>query len=413
MQNQNNLGFAKHLFKLLLSFIILFSFTANSQVIVTDLIPDTIVNDNEIYFLDLNNDGTPDFKFVHEDSVSGLNGNGIGVAILHTDAEFMGDLPAVDTSHYYPYKLKINTPIDTNASTMQWVTKHPDPDVIRVLNLQFYNNTYAGQWVFGVTNNYLGVRVKINQKWHYGWILMDVVANATQMTIKSYAYRANSDSTVLAGEGLVFLADSVSNIIGADIVNNANASDISVSFQKAANENTIDEYRVIIVPVSFVSYFDLQVAQSLNSNSFTSINPSGTNVNVILNSNIRDAQGNLIAENIYYVAYVLCKANTNNSNTDFLSGPSPGFKLTNTIGIENHNRSFKPIVYVDAHNIVVKQAKTEKLILSLYNVSGSLVYSKESIEQTILIPINGFSKGIYLLNLINKNESIIRKLMIP
>ena len=74
MQNQNNLGISKHLFKLLLSFIILFSFTANSQVIVTDLIPDTIVNDNEIYFLDLNNDGTPDFKFVHEDSVSGLNG---------------------------------------------------------------------------------------------------------------------------------------------------------------------------------------------------------------------------------------------------------------------------------------------------------------------------------------------------
>jgi len=381
-------------------------------VIVTDLTPDTIVNDNEIYYLDLNNDGTPDFKFVHEDSASGLNGNGIGVAILHTDAEFMGDLPAVDPSHYYPYKFKINTSIDSNASTMQWVTKHPDPDVIRVLNLQFYNSSYAGQWVFGVTNHYLGVRVKINQKWHYGWILMDVVANATQMTIKSYAYRANSDSTVLAGEGLFFLSDSVSNIIGADIANNANASDISVSFQKAVNENTIDEYRVIIVPVSFVSSFDLQVAQSLYSNSFTSINQSGTNVNVTLNSNIRDAQGNPIVENIDYVVYVLSVANTNNSNTDFLSGPSPSFKLTNTIGVENHNTNLEPIIYVDVRNIIIKQAKTKKMILSLYNVSGSLVYSKESLEQTILIPINGFSKGIYFLHLTNKNERLIRKLMI-
>ncbi|MBC8146919.1 MAG: T9SS type A sorting domain-containing protein [Bacteroidetes bacterium] len=398
--------------KILLSFILLFSFNVNSQIIVTDLNPDTIVNNNEIYFLDLNNDGNPDFKFVHEDSASGLNGNGIGVKILHTDAEFMGDQPPADPSHWYPYKLKINTPIDSNASTMEWITQHPDTQMIRVLNLQFYNNTYAGQWVFGVVNHYLGVRLKINNKWHYGWILMDVVANATQMTIKSYAYRANPDSTVLAGEGLIFSADSVSNIIGTDIANNANASDISVSFQKAANENTISEFWVIIVPNSLALTFNLQAAQSLNINSVATITPNGANVNITLDSNIRDAQGNTISENINYVAYVLCKANSNFSNTDFLSGSSPIFMLTNTSGIERYNNPNNPIVYFSGNNIIIKQSKAENLTLSLYNISGSLVYTSKSSESFISIPTGGFSKGIYLLRLLDEKGSVVRKLVV-
>ncbi|MFC1734131.1 T9SS type A sorting domain-containing protein, partial [candidate division KSB1 bacterium] len=412
MKSQNIINYKKHLFKLLLGFILLLSFNAYSQVILTDLNPDTIVNDNEIYFLDLNNDGIKDFKFVHEDSVSGLNGIGIGVAIQHTDAEFMGDLPPQDPTHYYPYKLTINTPIDSNASTMGWVTKHPDPEAIRVLNLQFYNNTYAGQWVFGVVNHYLGVRIKINNEWHYGWILMDVLANATQMTLKSYAYRAYPDSTILAGEGLIFSADSVSNITGADIGNNANASDINISFQKATNENTIDEYRVIIVPVSYIPVFNLQAAQSLSSNTFTNITPTGSNINIILDSAIRDAKGDIIIENISYVAYVLCIANTNNSNTDFLSGPSPVFMLSNTIGIENNSHKRDPIILFDDNKIVIKKTKAEYLTISLYNTSGSLVYTTNSKETTITIPTNGLSKGLYLLQLLNNKESTVRKILI-
>ena len=412
MQNQRTFKTGKYLFKSLLICILLFSFNANSQVLVTDIIPDTIISNNSIFILDINNDGADDIKFVHEDSTSGLNGNGIGLALLHTDIEFMGDMPPYDPSHYYPYKLDINTPIDSNASTMTWCTKHPQPDMIRVMNILFYTNANIGEWTSGVIDDYLGFRLKINHNWHYGWILIDVAASATQMTVKSYAYRANPDSTVLAGEGLCFPADSVSNIIASDINNNANGSDINVSFNKATNENTIDKYQLIVVPVSYISSFNLQVAQSLNSSSYTQINPNGANVSIDLDSNILDAQGNPIAEYIDYVVYVLSIANYSNANSDFLSAPSSAFTLSNTSGIKRHNNSANPFVYLEKSNLFVKQAKQENLRINLYNISGSLVYSTKSSELTISIPVNGFPKGIYLLHLINKKESIVRKLFL-
>jgi len=173
-----------------------------SQIIHTDIVPDTVISNNLIYYLDLNCDTIPDCKLVHEDSVSGLQGNGCGVAMLDSLTEFIGDLPSGDPTHYYPYRLNYGDTIDINANGNQWVVKHPVQGMVRVLNLKFSNGSYAGgsQWMGGVVNGYLGLRVNKNGSWYYGWAKLDVLANATALTLKEYAFNSIPNQGLFAGQ---------------------------------------------------------------------------------------------------------------------------------------------------------------------------------------------------------------------
>ena len=57
-------------------------------------------------------------------------------------------------------------------------------------------------------------------------------------------------------------ADAVSNVAADDVGNNQDASDLQVTFDKAADEVTVSEYRVIVVKSGAGSGFDTSPKQT-------------------------------------------------------------------------------------------------------------------------------------------------------
>ena len=373
----------KTLFLTLTAFLLISTITT-AQIIYTDPNPDINVSGNATHFVDINNDGLEDFKFLHEDTASGLNGNGLGVAIMHLDAEFLGGMPAQDPTHYYPYKLNYNTMIDINANGNEWVTKHPDPDFVRVLNLQFNNNTYAGLWVFGVTNEYLGIRIRIDGFWHYGWIRLDVNATATQMLIKDWAYESIAGQGILAGANTTAItAGTAMNVVMTDVGNTHSAADVQVAFSKANDESGIEEYRIMIVKETMASTFGLVTAENLPADRFRAIVPNGLDQTLILSAGMHDAHGDAIQENIPYVAFVLSFANGSTATINSLSQPSMSTSLLNTIGIDDLIE--KPIkIQLKGQYLYITNVGKERYRIEILTITGKLVFADHGYGDQIL-----------------------------
>ena len=174
----------------------------NAEIRYTDLIPNTIVSNTDTFLIDINSDGIDDLKFTQEDTATGIAASGIGVTLLHNNIEFIGDNPTYDPGHQYPFKVDSNNLIDSNADNHQWVVKLGGNDIVRVMYLHFFTSGFdLGEWTGGVINGYLGIRLKINNNWHYGWVRMDVSAgNASQLTIKDYAFNTVVNEKIHAGQ---------------------------------------------------------------------------------------------------------------------------------------------------------------------------------------------------------------------
>ncbi len=159
------------------------------QIKYVDLSPDRLLNYTAYDSLDFDNDGVFDMKFTQEDSIPSQNANGVGITLMHSDIEFLGLAPSYDPSHFYTYKLDSNIFVDDDAANQLWVTKLGPSDVVRIMQMYFYNVPYhLGEWVNNVVDGFLGYRIKINNQWHYGWLRMDVDADAHHLKIKDYAY---------------------------------------------------------------------------------------------------------------------------------------------------------------------------------------------------------------------------------
>ena len=59
--------------------------------------------------------------------------------------------------------------------------------------------------------------------------------------------------------------DAVSKVIISDIGENGNGSDLSVSFDKAADESKVSEYRILVIKSASASTFDLETADTVAS----------------------------------------------------------------------------------------------------------------------------------------------------
>ena len=186
-----------------ISILLLFlaiSVSSISQIHYVDIVPDKILN-NTTDTIDINSDGIDDLIFTQESNIPNQNAHGVGVTLLHTNVEFVGNPPPYDPSHFYTYKLDSNILVDVNADNKSWVVKLGPNDAVRVMYMFFFNVPYhLGEWINGVTNGYLGIRIKINNQWHYGWVRMDVPVNAQQLTIKDYAYNLKAAQGIYTGQ---------------------------------------------------------------------------------------------------------------------------------------------------------------------------------------------------------------------
>jgi len=176
---------------LLISFINLNS-ELKAQIIYTDIQPDTtiIAPDDSwgMYYVDINLDGQNDFLLNHHNMLIEWDYQKVEMSTEHAYAEVLCE----DTYNHYPLMFSFNDTIKPGANS--WFCPASGGFMI-VLN----ENGTAGYWMGGVEDKYLAVRIKFANKWHYGWIRMDIPSNAGSYTVKDFAYNSVANQEILAG----------------------------------------------------------------------------------------------------------------------------------------------------------------------------------------------------------------------
>ena len=119
----------------------------------------------------------------------------------------------------------------------------------------------------------------------------------------------------------------ITSLFIADVSDNGNATDIEVSFSRAADETKISAYRLIIAPENL--QLSLELAEGLANDRFVALSPDGQNKQFLLPIGTLDAEGNAIVEAKPYRAYVLSVADGSEATQNTLSTRSASLELLN------------------------------------------------------------------------------------
>ncbi len=220
----------KQLLEKLSAFIcttMMFSVSANAQIVYTDIIPDTTVNTNNgVYHLDLNNDGITDFNITYTTAATGHSTHiNVFIRITPLGANKVGN----DTT--YPSALSLNSLI--NSSSFIWLSNANQIltekvwHIFGLTNPPTYFASYSGNWN-GASNKDIPLQLDVSSQKYYGWLRLNVASGAVSFTVKDYAYNTIPDQPILAGQ-----------TITTGIIENSFASSINLFPNPADNHVTI------------------------------------------------------------------------------------------------------------------------------------------------------------------------------
>jgi len=185
---------------------------ANAQIIYTDIDPDTIIADT-FYLLDFDKDAIPDFNLTQVNYSYGSTSflNLVGVQALNNN-EVLGDTAIVQYSTstdtaFFPKPLALNDDISANEKVWSGTTYG-----LLYMKISYYGNSLKdGKWKAG-DEKYLGLRFKIGNDWHYGWVRIEIGNNAGSFKIKDFAYESTADKHILAGKTVSGIAEADLNL---------------------------------------------------------------------------------------------------------------------------------------------------------------------------------------------------------
>jgi hypothetical protein len=186
----------------------LFSVSANAQIVYTDVNPDSTMNCSvsvlctKDYNLDLNNDAITDFILttfrvdppqIGNETISRvnaipLNGNAVKDTLVYSDTV---SIP-----------LQLNAVIDSNLLLNQsWQTSGSQILKNGVYGGSLANDTTWGLWD-SLADYYLGLRLLQSGQTHYGWVRLrvDVTSFYASLIVKDYAYNSIPNQPILAGQ---------------------------------------------------------------------------------------------------------------------------------------------------------------------------------------------------------------------
>jgi hypothetical protein len=156
--------------------------SSQAQVLYQDFGPNGITIDKDTLFpINLNQDTINDFAFrTRFDFQIGIaTFDEISILPLFSTANrIAGDTPL---NYAYAFKLDFNTDIDAN---LDWLGALEEGSLSFARNGQFIYNDY---WNGGVQDQFLGLRIRINDSLHYGWARLDVAADGKSFTLKDHA----------------------------------------------------------------------------------------------------------------------------------------------------------------------------------------------------------------------------------
>jgi hypothetical protein len=206
---------------------------AEAQIAYTDVDPDSVVvapevESQDIFAIDMNNDGITDVTIVagdgdwyysmesysyHWKSIRALNGTGGSVAVQST---YLAGWSNPGPTFYLAKRFDQDAIIgpDESFMTSSWS-----------IQLGFVGessgSTYnSGLWNDGETDKYLGIRFSLDDgvSYHYGWVRLDVAEDHSQVTVKDYAYQTKADLPIVAGATVnTSVRNGLANDLGVNI----------------------------------------------------------------------------------------------------------------------------------------------------------------------------------------------------
>jgi hypothetical protein len=170
---------------------------AHAQIIYTDVNPDLVLTGTNSIDIDLNNDGTHEYRFNHQSYSNNNYANFIvgdrGNMIFLAGFEGSGSL-----WNYLPVPLNFNEEMITSGWDRVWGAGW------RTLSKS--KNDPVGLWK-GLKDKYAGLHFRIDSQFYYGWVRLDVAADGKSITIKDYAYNSQVGKSIKAGVTKLSLPD--------------------------------------------------------------------------------------------------------------------------------------------------------------------------------------------------------------
>jgi hypothetical protein len=276
-----------------------------ANIIYTDENPDYTGGLGAQYFLDLNNDGSDDFRIWHNGS------SNLYISPLTDTNEVLG---SGGVTFAYPFALSSGTAISSGAGSF---FNNGFSGGFQSMN---YGSCSFGNWC-SVSDKFIGVRFEIGGNIHYGWVRLDVNQSGSVWTVKDYAYEDIPGIAINAGDMLGSgPASPASGIIGTDVADNNSGLDLQVDFTASANENSVSEYRLIVIKSALAGTFDQMAAEALPAANYTAITPNASaTYTQILTAASTDSDGDLLAINQPYRIYILNVADGIVAGTNSLS----------------------------------------------------------------------------------------------
>ncbi len=200
---------------------VLASGAVNAQIVYNDVNPDAVIDKNSgPYAIDFTNDANDDVLFaVFSAAGSGTYMYGYipiqytyqvsyaGVA-AGSNAQLVGVLTG-SSSTFSPVPLN-NGDVISAAANFGSSGLLGAEGIINASAISFTYPIAMGDWL-GATDKFLGVKFAAGANTHYGWVRLDVAADASTITIKDWAYNSAADNAINAGQMLNLENVSVDN----------------------------------------------------------------------------------------------------------------------------------------------------------------------------------------------------------
>lgn len=172
-------------------------------------------------------------------------------------------------------------------------------------------------------------------------------------------------------------AEAVSNIVAYDIGDSNSEQDMEVAFSIPSDEATVGEYRIIVVKESNAATFDAEAAGALRAPSLTVAKRANKDISAVLDMAATDSDGDLIANDIAYLVFVLTVADGDDANVNTLASAAVAITLKD-VALE--------ITYLQNDGVLISDGENRVLVDALINLgTNSGWVSLGSSEQAKLV----------------------------
>lgn len=150
---------------------------------------------------------------------------------------------------------------------------------------------------------------------------------------------------------------------GADIDNFGDGRDLEVQFPAAMEENLVDHYRMIAVPAASASSFSLNNANSLAQDQYTVVDKTGTDLTATFEKTTKDSEGNDIADDTDYQAFVLSVADGVTATVNAISEASDVISMKRVTTVD--------VTYISNDGVMISDGDKVVLIDAIHRMDAS------------------------------------------